>query len=271
VAVTVNPSSKQGALDAAISPVAARVLAQYNSAREHWALARSRGYAEAAEAAQSLMNALVLFKGDMCAYVRAYTFLSQIFDYGNTALEKRAIFYRLLIPLLEFGRERGGIDLSKLVLTHHQVRSLGARPMPLDEGAARFLEPLEGLGSGLVREKQKAFLSEIIARVNDLFEGELTDDDKLVYVNNVIKGKLLESRTLQQQAVNNTKEQFGHSPNLRSELDGAIMDALDAHSAMSRQALSSPRVRDGILDILLNYAGLWEALRERAGGGAEMV
>ena len=43
-----------------------------------------------------------------------YTFLSQIFDYGNTTLEKRAIFFKRLIPLLEFGREREGIDLSKV-------------------------------------------------------------------------------------------------------------------------------------------------------------
>ena len=43
---------------------------------------------------------------------------------------------------------------------------------------------------------------------DDLFEGDLTDEDKLVYVNNVIKGKLLASETLQQQAANNTKEQF---------------------------------------------------------------
>ena len=43
-----------------------------------------------------------------------YGFLSQIFDYGNTAIEKRFIFYRRLLPLLEFGREREGIDLSKV-------------------------------------------------------------------------------------------------------------------------------------------------------------
>jgi hypothetical protein len=30
-----------------------------------------------------------LFRGDMGAYLRLYTFLSQIFDYGQTALEKR--------------------------------------------------------------------------------------------------------------------------------------------------------------------------------------
>ena len=43
--------------------------------------------------------------------------LSQIFDYGNTAIEKRAIFFRRLLPLLEFGREREGVDLSRVVLT----------------------------------------------------------------------------------------------------------------------------------------------------------
>mgnify|MGYP000591375928 CR=1 FL=1 len=32
-------------------------------------------------------------------------------------------------------------------------------------------------------------LSELIARVNDLFEGDLTPGDKLVYVNDVIRGK----------------------------------------------------------------------------------
>jgi hypothetical protein len=41
-------------------------------------------------------------------------FLSQIFDYGNAAIERRYIFYKRLLPLLEFGREREGIDLSKV-------------------------------------------------------------------------------------------------------------------------------------------------------------
>ncbi len=79
-------------------------------------------------------------------------------------------------------------------------------------------------------------------------------------------GKLLESERLRQQAANNTKEQFANSPDLKSELLGAIMGALDAHTAMSKQALNSPAVRSGITDILLNHARLWETLRERAAG-----
>jgi len=116
-------------------------------------------------------------------------------------------------------------------------------------------------GSGSVQEKEKALLAEIVQRVNDLFEGELTDQDKLVYVNNVIKGKLLESETLKQQATGNTKEQFANSPDLKTELMNAIMGALDAHTVMSKQALASERVRNGLKHVLMNHAGLYGALR----------
>ena len=116
-------------------------------------------------------------------------------------------------------------------------------------------------GSGGINEKEKALLAEIIQRVNDLFEGDLTDDDQLVYVNNVIKGKLLESEELRVQAAANTKEQFADSPTLTKEIMNAVMDALAAHSTMSRQALESSRVRDGLKDVLLGPGQLYEALR----------
>jgi type I restriction enzyme, R subunit len=135
--------------------------------------------------------------------------------------------------------------------------------VPLGAGEAPKLNPLTESGGGSVQEKEKARLAEIITKVNDLFEGELTEDDRLVYVNNVIKGKLLESVTLAQQAANNTKEQFANSPDLSGELLNAIMDALAAHNTMSKQALESQRVRSGLRDILLGPAQLYEALRSR--------
>ena len=67
----------------------------------------------------------------------------------------------------------------------------------------------------------------------------MTENDRLVYVNDVLKGKMLESEILVQQAANNTKEQFANSPDLSLELMNAIMDALAAHNTMSRQALES--------------------------------
>ena len=85
-------------------------------------------------------------------------------------------------------------------------------------------------------------------------------------MNNVLKGKLMESEKLRQQAVNNTKEQFANSPDLKNEILNAIMEALDAHTAMSTQALSSQTVQAGLKDILLQQSGLWEALRLKQAG-----
>ena len=161
-----------------------------------------------------------------------------------------------------------GVDLSKVVLTHHNLKNQGKRSMALGEGDNPKLKPITEAGSGSVQEKQKAWLSEIIQKVNELFEGDLTDQDKLVYVNHVIKGKLLESKTLQQQAASNTKEQFGNSPDLASALTNAIIEALEAHTIMSEQALDSAAVLNGLKEVLLGPARLYELLRELAVGGA---
>jgi len=257
-----DPKVRQSALVAAIDPVRDRLIKRYKSAQESLRSATLKKDEPAKDAAQGELNALVLFKADMGAFLRLYIFLSQIFDYGNTDIEKRAIFYRVLLPLLDFGREREEIDLSKVKLTHHTLKNVGKQPMRLSDGVNPTLTPVMEAGSGSVQEKQRAYLREIIERVNDLFHGDLTDHDKLVYVNNVLKGKLLESETLKQQATTNTKEQFANSPDLKSELMNAIIGALDAHNAMSTQAIGSQAVRDGLKDILLNHAQLYETLRQ---------
>jgi type I restriction enzyme R subunit len=74
-------------------------------------------------------------------------------------------------------------------------------------------------------------MAEVIEKLNGLFGAGTTDEDQLVYVNDVIKGKLLESERLRQQAASNTKEQFANSPDLKTELLNAIMGALDAHTS----------------------------------------
>jgi type I restriction enzyme R subunit len=263
VKVLLDPSAKQSQLIGALEPVAQRLMNAYKEARLAYRNAEDFNDPDAMKAAKDELDALSLFRSDLGTYVRFYTFLCQIFDYGNTALEKRALFFKRLLPLLEFEREIPTVDLSKVVLTHHTLRNKGARRLDLSQGDA---EKLAGLapGGGSVQDKEKALLAEIIARLNDLFTGDLTDADEVTYVCSVIRGKLLESPTLQQQASANSKEQFGASPDLGSALMDAIISALDAHQAMSSQALNSAATRDGIKDILINQTGLYEELRERA-------
>jgi type I restriction enzyme R subunit len=262
--VDLDPDGKQKQLDAAIAPVADRLLKRYKAAQRDKLVAEEKDDDKTARAAKDQLDSLVLFKNDMGAYVRLYAFLSQIFDYGNTDIEKRFLFYKRLIPLLDFGRERDTVDLSKVVLTHHTLKSRGKQSMGLNADGSYKLPPMDAVGSGSVQEKEQAYLNEIIEKVNGLFEGELTDDDQLVYVNGVLKGKLLENETLMRQAASNSKEQFANSPDLKDALLHAIMDALDAHQTMSTQALGSERVREGLRDILLGPAQLYEALRNKS-------
>ena len=261
VTAEMTPGARQGELVAAIEPVVDRLLKKYRAAQEALKVAHDDA---AARSAREELEALEMFRGDLGAFVRLYTYLSQIFDYGNTEIEKRAIFFRRLLPLLSFGREREGIDLSRVVLTHHTLKSKGTQPMALQPGLYGGLQAATGIGTSRVQERHRALLSEIIAKVNDLFSGELSEQDKLVYVNDVLKGKLLESDTLVQQAASNSKEQFANSPDLKRELLNAIISALDAHTAMSTQALNSEAVQRGLQDILLNHSDLYESLRGRA-------
>ena len=260
-----NPKSTHADLSAAIAPVADRLLKAYKAAQDQLKTAKASGDDTGVNSAQDNLSALLLFKNDMGAFLRLYSFVSQIFDYGNTAIEARSIFYRRLVPLLDFGREREGVDLSKVTLTHYKLSGQGKLTLnPVGGGEA--LPPMTASGSGSVQDKEKALLAEILNKLNDLFTGDLSDDDKLVYATNVLRGKLLESGKLIEQAANNSKEQFANSPDLSKAMLDAIMEAFEAHSTMSKQALDSEAVRAGLLDVLLGPGNLYEALRARAAG-----
>jgi hypothetical protein len=75
------------------------------------------------------------------------TLSSPIFAYANTGLEGREIFYKALLPLLEFEREINTVDLSKVVLTHHHLRNLGTKKLDLTLGDGL---PIPGLALGVL-------------------------------------------------------------------------------------------------------------------------
>jgi type I restriction enzyme R subunit len=263
--VTVNPKSTQANLDAAIGPVSNRLLVRFKHA-QHEARNAPDG-SQAQQAGKDEVEALLLFKRDLATYIRIYEFLGQMFDYGNTDYEKLYLFAKMLLPLLDYGRERDGIDLSALRLTHHKMRDLGQQKLNLGggDGPGAPLSPVTELGSGQVQDRHKMLLREIVEAINDLFQGEVTEGDAVSYVDGVLKGKLLESETLRAQATANTKEQFSNSPSLHDELMKAIMDAMSAHQTMSRQALNSDTIQARILSVLLGPGELWQTLRSVGG------
>ena len=265
VNVILNPKAKQSQLETAITPVADRLLKQFAAAKVEYNEATAVKDVKAAQSAKDTMDALVLFRTDLATYLRAYTFLSQIFDYGNTDFEKRAIFFKCLIRLLKFGREREGVDLSQVQLTHHTLKNRGQQNLNLSDKDAPQLAPITEAGSGSVQEKEKAQLSEIITKLNEIYGTDTTDGDQLSHAT-TLNEKILESPTLQQQAANNSKEQFANSPDLTNEIMNAIIDAMDVQAELSSRALNSGEIRESLKGLMLNQLGLYEKLKSRAAG-----
>ena len=260
VAVLLNPSARQSELNAALEPVANRLLVRYRLAQDQLHAAEANGDGQMMKEAKDEMNALILFKRDMGSFQRLYAFLSQIFDYGNTDIEKRQLFFKHLLPLIEFGREREGVDLSRLELVRYKLKDKGTRDLPLVNGEYPKLPPMSATGSGQVQEKEKLYLSQIVEKINELFGADTTDGDKLSWLNSQ-REKLLESEVLAQQAANNTKEQFASSPDLTRVFIDALIDSHSAQSNLSLQALNSEQIQREVINLLLGPARLYEALR----------
>jgi type I restriction enzyme, R subunit len=203
------------------------------------------------------IDALNMFRKDIGGFVRAYDFLSQIVDFGDTDLEKRSIFFKHLLPWLKDERSHEPVDLSAVKLTHYKLSDTGKQEIKLGNATdADKLKPLTDLGSGKAHDPEAAMLAEIIARMNDLFEGDLTDNDLLALANHV-GGLMMESEMLAQQAEANTKEQFGASPDYRNVMLDSVADGLDKYQEMAKQVLNSSRVQEGLSEILLElvYGG----------------
>jgi type I restriction enzyme R subunit len=230
-------------------PKQADLLAKLNSAVERFRVRLRDALNEKDEKAQ---NGLELFQKNLTVFVRAYDFLSQIVDYGtDTSLEKRSIFFRHLAPLLEIANTKEPVDLSRVVLTHYNIKDLGRHQLPLAGGGGETpkLNPISAVGSAKVRDPDMVKLAEIIRKMNDLFEGELTDADQINFVNH-IRDKMLENPVLARQAAANKRDQFVASPDFHDAMMTAVVNAYDNHMSMSEQVLKKENVKAGLKEIL---------------------
>ncbi len=247
VAVLLDPRGKQAALQAQIAPAVERF-------RDRWA---------AATAAHDKLQieALELFRSDVAAFVRLYDFLSHIVNYEDADLERRALFFRHLLPLLLPTRLAEPLDLSGVVLTHYKLKSSPPEPSQLKEDGATYgLAAPGAVGSGTARDAQQVQLAALIAQLNGLFDGELSDGDLISYANH-IQSKLLANPKLKLQATSNSKAQFALG-DFQSEMMTAVADGLENYQTMATQVLDNPKVRAGLAAVLLDL--VYDGLRQPA-------
>lgn len=179
------------------------------------------------------IDTLDLFRKDVGTYVRLYDFLSQIVDFGDTDVEKHAVFFRLLLPHI---RGRGGddaVDLSDVELVHIKQKELGRHKLDLVEGESVALLPTTAAGSKSGRDPRLVMLEELVDRLNQQFAGESFREDQVISWTDAIIEALKTDAALRMQAGVNSQDQFLSSPTLRDGLLLAVAETHEAHSRMS--------------------------------------
>jgi type I restriction enzyme R subunit len=112
-------------------------------------------------------------------YVRAYSFLSQVVDYGDVALEALYLASRALIALLP---EDGGgrLDLgSDVELTHLRLEKTSEGDIGPDHGVGELTAIYSG--EGKEADEEKEHLSTIVEQLNERFGLTLGTADQLFF------------------------------------------------------------------------------------------
>ena len=256
-----DPKGTQKAMSSAVKPATDRFKTRYKNAVQAIKSAKeSLDFAKESQDESLIHNAemdmkgakqdkdeLDLFKKDLNTFSKMYDFLSQIVDYGDEELEKLNAYAKGLLPNLVVGEYEPPIDLSDVAMTHFSLKNKKTHKIDLKGNEIRGIG--EG-GSGTARDPESDTIAHIVEKMNDLFAGELSDDDKVNYAK-TITDKVMENQSAITQFTTNSREQamLGDFPALMTD---AIIDSMDVHQNMATQVLSDERVKVGFANLVLD-------------------
>lgn len=134
-------------------------------------------------------------------------------------------------------------------LSHYRAVKISEAQLALETGGEYVLKPVSGAGTGTPREPEMESLAEVVARMNDLFAGDLSDADLVAYAQH-ITGKLLEDDGLAEQAAQNPIEQFALG-DFSGAMIKAVVGGLGNYQAMAAQVLENDETRDGFAKLII--------------------
>ncbi|MGL3805637.1 type I restriction endonuclease subunit R [Paeniglutamicibacter sp. R2-26] len=202
------------------------------------------------------------FRKTAGAFNKSYDFFSQIIDYGNTRIEKLAIYLKLLAKALQTSATGNSLDLSDVVLTHYALKKQEAKDLKLVDGQGKGLKGVTAVGSGVVREKTLGTFEGLIEQINKLFEGTgISDEDQINVFESVLRHAESHEQ-LQREAVANGTADFNSSPTLSETVEEIIYTAGEGHQKAINVLLELGGP-EKIVEVLL-AAGLQDRLRQRA-------
>jgi len=190
---------------------------------------------------------LLIFKEGLNKFVRVYEYCAQLVEFGDPELEAFAAFARLLRKRLK-GATPEEVDITGLALTHFKLLHKGDQTGGLGAGEPRALDPHKGTGGRDPRDRERAYLTELIEKLNEIFGQEVTDKDKVAFAIHISE-KLRDNETVMDQVRNNPMDQ-AMKADLPSAATKAIVEAMDSHQKLAKRLLSDEVSRNLFLAVV---------------------
>ncbi|MDQ2873296.1 MAG: DEAD/DEAH box helicase family protein [Actinomycetota bacterium] len=164
------------------------------------------------------------FREALLDYVRAYSLIAQIVDWGDRDLERLYQYGRILLIRLP-GRPSTSVDIGDADLSHFRLEFTGKHNVSLSAVGDRDVRGHAADGGGR-REPEVQPLSEVIAELNDRFGLDLGTSDQILVYQQVVG--LVEDTGMQQIALMNDEARFGQVADDR--LDDIVAENAERHT-----------------------------------------
>ena len=169
---------------------------------------------------------VVIFRDDVSAFVRLYGFLSQIYDYSDTGLEKRYLMFTGLARLLKDNTDRVPVDVSGVDMTHFRASESFSGKIDLKKGEAVSLLPTTGVGTAKAHEKKYGVLAAVIEAMNMVFGDDISDEHKIRFAE-AARSIMIADETLKEQILNNSFQQVMNSGDTKDFGERVLVEAQD--------------------------------------------
>lgn len=133
------------------------------------------------------------FKSKIQSFLRMYSYISQISNFGEVHWEKTFVFLTLLNKKLP-KRDSERISIMDSVdLDSFRIQKIVEQELALENKVSNLPPPAYG-GSRAGGDVEKELLSEIIEKVNSLFGSDLKEDDKVTF--KIVEDNLISNEEL---------------------------------------------------------------------------
>ena len=185
------------------------------------------------------------FKDALDKFVRTYSFLSQIVEFGDSKLERDYRYCRALASVLRDQNTIERLDLGSAVeLTHlrSEITFEGSLSLDSENGEVKSIF---GEGRGSQQDHEPEALSQIIDQLNERFGTNLNERDQILF--DQFEETWLADPEVSAQARNNTIENF------RLVFDrmfmGTVVGRMDDNEAIFKRILDDEAFRQMLMDL----------------------